>query len=102
MPEQITIPFQSHWLHKMLVGLKTCTSRTKKYGNTGDTFEQFGTTFRILSVDRYILKHVADILYMEEGCDKPEEFRKIWMKLHPGKGFVPTQTVWVHFFRKET
>ena len=101
MSERVFIPFQFHWQYKMLRGIKTCTSRPQKYGNTNDTFNQFGTNFIILSVSKFTLEHIANTLYKEEGCDSPEEFRKIWVELHPRKGWVPNQEVFVHFFRKE-
>lgn len=102
MPKQRTIPFQLEWQNKILNGIKTCTSRTKKYGNPGDWFEQFGSTFKISTVEKFPLEHVADFLYKEEGCDNPEEFIKIWVELHPRKGWVPNQIVFTHFFRRES
>ena len=101
MPNQVIIPFQPHWQHKMLAGLKTCTSRRKKHGNKGDTFRHFGASFVILTVEKYYLSVIAEYLYKEEGCDSPNEFIKIWTELHPIKGWVPDQKVFVHFFRKE-
>ncbi len=101
MLNQVIIPFQPHWREKMLKGIKTCTSRPLKYGDTGNWFSQFGATFKILSVNKYALHHIADNLYKEEGCDSPEEFKRIWIKLHPRKGWVPNQEVFTHFFRKE-
>lgn len=101
MSNQITVPFKPHWQQKMLLGQKTCTSRTKKYGNPNDTFEQFGSNFRIVSIEKHRLDYVAYSLYKEEGCFSPEEFMREWMKLHPRAGWVPIQVVFVHFFRKE-
>ena len=97
----IDIPFKSKWLHKMVVGTKTCTSRTKAYGKAEDRFRQFGHWFAILLIERQKLSYVAKYLYKEEGCDSPDEFKQIWCKLHPRKGWVDNQVVFVHFFRKE-
>jgi len=96
----VDIPFQPKWQHKMLVGLKTCTSRTKRYGHTGDTFRHFGKTFIMLSIEKRTLKNIADNLYTQEGCDSQEEFKEVWIELHPRKGWVPNQKVFVHFFEK--
>lgn len=101
MPQQIILPLMPRWQHKMLLGLKTATSRPNKYGHAGDTFRQFGANFVILSIEKHTLGYIADNLYKEEGCDSPDEFKEVWSKLHPRKGFIPTQLVWVHFFRKE-
>lgn len=100
MPNQIIIPFQPEWQDKMLNGIKTCTSRTKKYGNPGDWFEQFDSTFKLLSVSKFTLEHIANTLYLKEGCDSPDEFIKVWIELHPRKGWVPEQIVFTHFFRR--
>ena len=100
MSKQIIIPFQSKWYDKVLNGKKTCTSRTKKYGNPEDWFEQFGSTFRLLSVNKFTLEYIANNLYKEEGCSSPDEFKKIWVALHPRKGWVPEQVVFAHFFRR--
>jgi len=101
MSEQITIPFQQEWHDKMLNGNKTCTSRTKRYGNSDDWFKQFGSVFTILSVEKFPLQYVANFLYLKEGCSSPDEFKKIWTELHPRKSWVPGQVVFVHFFKRE-
>lgn len=97
----IDIPFQPEWYNKMLSGKKTCTSRTKKYGNVGDTFNIFGATFKIVDILYLPLNFISHSLYKEEGCDSPDKFIEIWVKLHPRKGWVPTQLVYAHKFRKE-
>lgn len=97
----VDIPFQPEWRHKMLTGIKTCTSRTKRYGNPGDRFRQFGVNFVILFVEKHTLDYIANNLYKQEGCDNPDEFKEIWLSLHPRKGWVPDQKVFTHFFRKE-
>lgn len=101
MTNQVIIPFQSHWLHKMLVGIKTCTTRTKRYGNPGDKFTHFGANFIILSIEKYRLDYVAEFLYRQEGYDSLNEFKNEWLRLHPIKGWVPNQIVFTHFFKKE-
>ena len=98
---EVLIPFMPEWKEKMLNGIKTCTSRTKKYGSIGDYFKQFGAIFEITNIIKLPLSYIADILYIKEGCDSPEEFKKIWIKLHPRKGWVPNQEVFAHLFRKE-
>ena len=84
----------------MMHGDKTCTSRNKRYGQAGDRFEAFGHTFELTKVERMRLKDVRDMLYKQEGCQSPKEFYDIWVKLHPRKGFIAEQLVWVHYFRK--
>jgi len=94
----IEIPFQGYWQEAMLEGRKTATTRTKPYGKTGDTFAAFGVIFRIKTVALIRLGTVAKYHYKEEGCTSPEEFEAIWRRLHPIKGFIGSQEVWIHTF----
>jgi hypothetical protein len=96
---QITIPFQERWRDAILDGSKSSTTRTKRYGRTGDTFEAFGADFELASIEKMTLEDVSETLHEEEGCGSPAEFRALWAKLHPRKGFVPHQSVYVHRFR---
>lgn len=83
----------------MLDGSKTCTSRNKRCGDVGDTFEQWGYQFELTAVYKLVLKDVRDLKYKAEGFTQPGDFVTIWDELHPGRKFVPEQFVWVHEFR---
>jgi len=96
----INIPFMAMWKEKMIDGVKTCTSRTKRYGSVGDKFEAFGHTFELTKVERVHLENVCAVLYAREGCRNPQEFYDVWVRLHPRKGFVPGQVVWMHHFMR--
>jgi hypothetical protein len=100
MSKEVFIPFQEHFGNKMLKGLKTCTSRTKKYGNRGDIFKAFGATFQILDVKKHTLEYVATFLYREEGFENPSGFEQEWKHLHPIKGWQPDQVVFTHYFKR--
>ena len=95
----IKLPFKEDFKERMLSGRKTCTSRNKIYGKAGDTFEAFGATFEITDVERHSLRTVAWRFYYDEGFSSPEEFTVCWKKIHPRKGFIASQLVWVHWFR---
>jgi len=97
---KVKIPFKKWFDDVLLDGSKTWTSRTKKYGESNDTFEVFGQEFILEKVFKMNLGEVASYHYKEEGCRSREQFIKIWRKIHPRKGFDPTQEVWVHQFRK--
>jgi len=84
----------------MLNGQKTMTSRTKRYGNVGDTFDVFGATFELTDVSKMTLQFVAYGYYQEEGCQFPTDFIDIWERIHPRKGYVPNQVVHTHFFKR--
>ena len=97
----VELPFKPEFQRVMLSGRKTMTSRTKRYGKRGDTFQAFGTTFKILDVSELQLDEVEKHYY-EEGCCSEECFRETWEKLHPRRGFDPEQWVYTHYFEKVT
>ena len=98
---EISIPFQERWRDAILDGSKSATTRTKRCGSAGDTFGAFGAEFELVSVEKLPLQEVSETLYREEGCGSPQEFRKTWAKLHPRRGFVSHQSVYVHRFRRK-
>ena len=98
---KVHIPFLKQFREPMLTGKKTMTSRMKRYGKKGDTFEAFGSTFVILGVSKVPLGDVVYLHYEEEGFTQRKDLIQCWEKLHPRKGYVPQQEVWVHTFHKE-
>ena len=95
----IHIPFLDVWRAPMLGGTKTHTCRSKKYGEPGDRFRQFGALFELVSVEKLSLEIVRDGYWQEEGCRSPEHFVEVWESLHPGRGFVPSDQRWLHGFK---
>jgi len=95
---KVKIPFKPRFKVPMLLGEKTLTSRTRKMGESGDTFEAFGATFEITDVFKADLDTVA-YFFDREGCSSREDFIEVWEKIHPRKGFIPTQRVYVHVFK---
>jgi len=98
---KVKIPFKSYFKDAMLSGKKTMTSRTKRYGQKGDTFDIFGATFKITNVMQCSLMLVANEYYLDEGCNSSTDFVDVWKQIHPRKGFQSSQMVWVHVFEKE-
>ncbi len=97
---EVRIPFLPEFCARMVNGEKTCTSRTKKYGKSGDTFGAFGKTFIITRrVEAKTLADVGARLFQEEGFKTPRQFVDVWNRLHPQKGFTPNKMVYVHHFR---
>jgi len=98
----VTIPFLSRFERALKNGRKFMTSRTRKFGESGDHFIAFGQEFRIVSVYKMPLAEVADLYYGPEGFVSGNEFIECWNQIHSRKPFnrdVP-QTVWVHQFTK--
>ncbi len=98
---KVNIPFMPEWRHKMRTGIKTYTCRTKKMAQPGDYFEIFDAKFLILSVRKTILQDVAISYFRGEGCDNPDHFIAVWNSIHPKKGYVPEQEVWLHQFERQ-
>ena len=99
MKIDIAIPFLPEWGPAMIEGRKTCTTRTRKYGEPGDHFSAFGCLFQLTQVERMWLDNVLR-LWRQEGVASPEDFVKIWKRLHPRRGFDENWKVWVHHFEK--
>lgn len=95
---KIKIPFNLWSQDKLLFGLKTATSRHKKYGDVGDTFEMADRTYYINLIVKLPIWFIRNELYLTEGCDTPEEFEKIWTEIY--HVFKLTEEVWYHHFTK--
>jgi hypothetical protein len=98
--KQVSIPFLSQFRDPMILGYKTATSRTRRYGKVGDTFHIFGHEFTIYKITKMKLSDIAQAYYRQEGFSRPGEFMDIWMKLHPRKAWNPNQEVYLHRFEK--
>lgn len=96
----IVIPFRPEFKDRMLNRAKTTTCRTKQYGKRGDTFEIFGARFTIKEILPITLEQVAKEYFVEEGFGNPIEFIQCWNEIHPNKGYVPSQRVFLHKFTK--
>lgn len=96
---KVKIPFKERFREPLVNSVKTWTSRTKRYGKPGDTFEVFGQEFLIEKVERRMLEDVADH-WREEGCTSKLDFMNLWIKLHARKGYLATQRVYVHVFKR--
>lgn len=95
---KIRIPFRLSFAHALFGGVKTATSRTKRYGIPGDTFIVSGRAFRLLRVKAEKLSIIAREYWREEGCSSPDEFISVWQGIHPRKGWDPEQFVFLHEF----
>jgi len=53
------VPFNDRSQERLLLGSKTATSRTKQYGNIGDTFQAGDKSFELTEVSRKNLLDIA-------------------------------------------
>jgi hypothetical protein len=97
---KVVIPFSDLMAILAKKGIKTATSRNRRYGTDGDWFYIGDIKFDILSVTEMSLHDVAYKHYMEEGFNTPESFIKYWNMLHPRKRYDPEQIVQFHKFKK--
>ena len=100
---KVFIPFHEDMAFQILAGRKTCTSRNKRYGNPGDTFnvrdETEETVCELTEVKKEKLQTVAYEYYRAEGFNSVEGFVDKWNEIHPRKGYQPLQEVWLHIFK---
>ena len=100
---EIDVPFNDWSIERLSSGIKQATSRTKKYGEPGDTFS---LTLLHGSMVRYQLKFVVKLplwfiarhLHKTEGCNTQKEFEEIWHEIHPRKKWTGAEFVWYHYF----
>jgi len=95
----ITLPFMPDFEQPMLLAKKTATSRTRKYGEVGDTFHAFSHTFVLIAILEITLQAVAINFYPMEGFSSPQEFIDCWKRIHPRRGWQPDQQIYFHIFR---
>ena len=83
---EVEIPFND-WSKKRLRTGKVATSRSKRYGNPGDTFVFDGIKYKIILVRQLPLWFIRDCLWGCEGAIAPWEFVTEWKKIHYKKGW---------------
>jgi hypothetical protein len=100
MKKQLEPSFLPEFKEPMLAGRKTATSRTKRLGRVGQKFKAFGAVFEFTAIQRMPLRWVRDIYWADEGVASPAAFVEVYGRIHPRRGFIETDKVWIHFFRK--
>ncbi len=96
---KVYIPFLKRFETPMLNDTKTMTSRTKKYGKIGDTFDIFGATFEITEIGRLQLGDILSF-WKEEGMTSIEDFEHTWKQIHPYKPYRLSEMFYCHKFRR--
>lgn len=95
----IIIKFNEWSRKNILLGKKLATTRTKHHGKVGDRFKVADKWFELISVERMTLGEVTSKYYAIEGAESPEEFKEIWIGIHPRARWNPDKSVLVHFFK---
>lgn len=96
---EIQIPFLPEFEDTLKYGQKCMTTRTKRYGEVGDTFTAFETHFKIQAIFKIRLWRIAHQFYHAEGFGTSQEFIKVWDRLHRN-GYETQEQLhfWVHIF----
>lgn len=98
----INIPYNNWSIGKFRYRVKTATTRSKRYGEIGDIHSVVGLSLWLETIyqARVTLGFVARYFWRHEGAISEEDFIKVWVEIHPKKGFDPNQKVWLHLFRE--
>lgn len=98
----IDIPFNDWSSERHEHGDKRATTRTDRYGDSGDRFvdKAAGMVFELTHVVRVPLGVVAEQFYEVEGAGSTEEFVEIWGDIHYRRGYDPEWPVWLHLYRE--
>jgi hypothetical protein len=96
---RVKIPFLYRFKEPMLAGVKTCTSRTRKMGEPGDTFDAWEAEWQINMIWKTPLS-IVRLLWKREGVESPEEFEIVWQQIHQRRGFRMNDLVYVHEFSR--
>lgn len=96
---EISLPFRREMEEAVINDRKSCTSRPRKVGDVGSYFCVRLKWFKIVAIEEQTLSYVAENLYKEEGFNDSQGFIDIWKDIHPTKGWVPDQKVFVHHFK---
>lgn len=97
---KIKLPFNDWGVERLQKDKKTATSRNKKHGKPGDTFNVENMVFEIIKIEQMSLDDVAIYHFKEEGARSPIDFISIWIKIYPNEGFVPYHNVFYHTFKR--
>ena len=95
---RIRVPFHPRFHPWLFEGVMTCFVHTAQRGVVGDHFNAFGETVWIKAVHRAPLGDIAERIYLETGFPGPDEFITFWNEIHPIRGFIPEQLVYLHWF----
>lgn len=97
---KVKIPFLPEFKEQLLKGIKTATTRTRKYGDNEDTFTAYGAKFRITKTIKLTLGAIAYTFHKEEGFQTPQGFIDVWNRIHPRRGYRPDDMQFIHFFMR--
>lgn len=96
----VDIPMNDWSVERLQAQRKRATTRTEKYGESGDRFQAAGRIYELTHVVKVPLGVVAEHFYDAEGAESPEAFTEVWEDIHYRRGYEPGWQVWLHLFRE--
>lgn len=96
----IQVRFNTWSKDRLMSGKKLATSRTIRHGFVGDRFQVGPLWFEIVSIEKKTLADVTMNFFAMEGAESPEEFKKVWLSIHPRASWDPEKIVFYHVFKK--
>jgi len=99
----LNIHFMEEMKKAIIEGHKDCTSRRIPYGKVGDVFLVFHEGGRIAkctltAITKRTLADVTSHFYQREGFPSQADFIRKWCDIHPKRGYIPSDQVWLHEF----
>ena len=98
--KNITLRFKYDMAELVEDDKKHVTTRPYPAGQVGDTFLLRVCLYTITEVRAIKLIDVALNWFTAEGFTTPIEFSNYWTMLHPKKGYIDSQLVYLHFFER--
>ena len=95
---RITIPFNAWSKKRLREGKKTCTSRTREYGDIGDTFIVEGKEYKIIMCVDFPTSLIIKAFWKAEGADSQAELRRVLKSIFRGKKLP--DVLWLHEFKE--
>lgn len=77
------LPFYERFHAPILEGRKRFTLRNRIYGEPGQVIPSSVGPLRIVSLRKATPAWVRDNLWADEGCASPEDFERVWRRIHP-------------------
>lgn len=96
---EIFIPFKKEMKQAIFEGRKHCTSRTKQYGDIGDTFKLDDKKYMIVDMKIMRMADITLFLNTPEGFSTTQQFEEYLEKVI-GLKWDANRPLFVHWFQE--
>lgn len=95
----IVMPFYERFRKPLANGVKTWSTRSRKYVDVGELFSGFDMVFQCDAVLQLTFKTVLQH-WREEGFNSKQDFIETWAKIHPRVSADLYRVYYVHIFHR--